>query len=97
VSLGKQDVEKVANLVAIQVEAHQTEQVAQQLNNILDLFAQMQAVNTDEIAPMAHPLEQVQPLREDKVTEQNLREKLAAVAPDFDREKGVYLVPQVIE
>ncbi len=96
-SLGRDDVEKVANLVALQVDAAQADQMTQQLNNILDLFAQMQAVETDEIAPLAHPLEQVQRLRKDAVTEQNIREKLAAVAPAFDREKGVYLVPQVIE
>lgn len=96
-SLGKQDVEKVANLVAIQVADEQTEQVAQQLNNILALFAQMEAVDTDNIVPMAHPLEQMQPLRKDQVTESNLRDQLAAIAPAFDCEKGVYLVPQVIE
>ena len=96
-SLGRDDVEKVANLVALQVDAAQADQMTQQLNNILDLFAQMQAVETDDIAPLAHPLEQVQRLRDDAVTEDDIREKLAAVAPDFDREKGVYLVPQVIE
>ena len=96
-SLEKQEVEKVANLVALQVEDAQAEVLAQQLNTILDLFAQMEAVNTDEVAPLAHPLEQMQPLRADQVTEVNLRDKLAKVAPAFDEEEGVYLVPQVIE
>jgi aspartyl-tRNA(Asn)/glutamyl-tRNA(Gln) amidotransferase subunit C len=45
---------------------------------------------------MAHPLEgQVQPLREDCVTESDRREAFQANAPAV--EAGLYLVPKVIE
>lgn len=94
-SLGQKEVEKIANLVAIEVAPEQEQAVAEQLSNILDLFSQMQAVDTQAVAPMAHPLEQEQRLREDAATEGNIRDKLAAIAPAF--EEGVYLVPQVIE
>jgi len=55
----------------------------------------MNAVDTKDIQPMAHPLDATQRLREDKVTEENQRDKFQAVAPSA--EKGLYLVPKVIE
>jgi len=95
VSLGKQDVENISRLVAISVEGAEVDQMADKLSNILDLFAQMQAVDTDHIEPMAHPLDQVQRLREDVVTEVDQHNKYQKIAPSA--EGGMYLVPQVIE
>jgi aspartyl-tRNA(Asn)/glutamyl-tRNA(Gln) amidotransferase subunit C len=45
--------------------------------------------------PMAHPLDQVQRLRPDVVTERDQREQFQAIAPQV--EAGLYLVPKVIE
>jgi len=44
---------------------------------------------------MAHPLDAVQRLRGDQVTETNQREAFQAIAPAT--EDGLYLVPRVIE
>ncbi len=55
----------------------------------------MQAVNTTDIAPMAHPLDAVQRLRSDVVTEENQRDQLQTVSPAV--ENGLFLVPKVIE
>jgi len=95
VSLGKTEVENISRLAAIAVEKHEVDEVAAKLSNILDLFSQMEAANTDGVEPMAHPLDQVQRLRPDVVTATNQREKLQTVAPSTDN--GLYLVPQVIE
>jgi len=65
------------------------------LSNILDLVEQMDSVDTDNVEPMAHPMEMVQRLREDVVTETNQREHFQQIAPQI--ENGLYLVPQVIE
>ncbi|MBD3820828.1 MAG: Asp-tRNA(Asn)/Glu-tRNA(Gln) amidotransferase subunit GatC [Thiotrichales bacterium] len=94
-SIGKDDVNKISRLAAISVSEQEVDQVADKLSNILDLFAQMQAVNTDGVEPMSHPLDQVQRLREDVVTESNHRDKYQKIAPSA--EGGMYLVPQVIE
>ena len=94
-SLGKTEVENISRLAAIAVEKHEVDEVAAKLSNILDLFSQMEAANTDGVEPMAHPLDQVQRLRPDVVTATNQREKLQTVAPSTDN--GLYLVPQVIE
>jgi len=55
----------------------------------------MQAVNTQNIAPMSHAQDLSQRLREDIVTEANQRELFQSIAPQV--EAGLYLVPQVIE
>jgi aspartyl-tRNA(Asn)/glutamyl-tRNA(Gln) amidotransferase subunit C len=44
---------------------------------------------------MSHPLDVVQRLREDIVTENNQREEFQSVAPAT--QNGLYLVPKVIE
>ena len=95
VSLGKTEVEYISRLSAIAVEENEVDQVAAKLSNILDLFSQMEAADTGGVEPMAHPLDQVQRLRADVVTEQDQHEKLQAIAPSA--EAGLYLVPQVIE
>lgn len=94
-SLGKTEVEAIARLAAISVDETEKAPLADKLSNILDLFAQMQAVDTDAIEPMSHPLDQVQRLRDDVVTETDHHEKYQKLAPSA--ENGLYLVPQVID
>jgi aspartyl-tRNA(Asn)/glutamyl-tRNA(Gln) amidotransferase subunit C len=55
----------------------------------------LQAVDTIGVAPMSHPLDLPQRLREDIVTESDQRDALLALAPAA--ENGLYLVPKVIE
>ena len=94
-SLGKSEVEYISNLAAIEVKETEVDGVAEKLSSILDLFSQMQAADTSNVTPMAHPLDQVQRLREDVVTENDQHNKLQSVAPAT--EQDMYLVPQVIE
>jgi aspartyl-tRNA(Asn)/glutamyl-tRNA(Gln) amidotransferase subunit C len=88
-------VDYISRLAAIAVDENEVDQVAAKLSNILDLFSQMEAADTTGVAPMAHPLDQVQRLRSDAVTESDQHEKLQSVAPAV--QDGLYLVPQVIE
>lgn len=94
-SLGRAEVDYISRLAAIAVDENEVDQVAAKLSNILDLFSQMEAADTTGVAPMAHPLDQVQRLRPDAVTESDQHEKLQSVAPAV--QDGLYLVPQVIE
>lgn len=94
-SLDRTDVDKIAHLARLQIEEQDNPEYAQNLSNILDLVDQMQAVDTSNVSPMAHPLDAVQRLRSDSVTEENQRENLQSVAPAV--ENGLFLVPKVIE
>jgi aspartyl-tRNA(Asn)/glutamyl-tRNA(Gln) amidotransferase subunit C len=62
---------------------------------MLDLMTQMSELNTDNVEPMAHPMDQMQRLRTDLITEHNNREEFMTIAPQV--EAGFYLVPKVIE
>lgn len=94
-SLEKSDVEKIAHLARLEIDEKTIPDYARDLNNILDLVEQLSAVDTQDITPMAHPLDAVQRLRPDAVTETNQRDAFQAIAPKT--QDGVYLVPQVIE
>ncbi|WKD50746.1 Asp-tRNA(Asn)/Glu-tRNA(Gln) amidotransferase subunit GatC [Microbulbifer spongiae] len=90
-----QTVEKLAELARIDISEETLEEVSHRLGEVLQLVDQLQAVNTDGIAPMAHPLEEEQTLRIDAVTESDRRKEFLALAPQT--EEGLYLVPKVID
>lgn len=88
-------VKNVAQLAQLKIEEDQLASTIKDLTEILDLADQMQSINTDGIAPMANPLDAVQRLRADEVTETNQREAYQASAPEVER--GYFLVPRVVE
>jgi len=94
-SITPEEVLKIANLARLQIKPEEVEQYAKDLSSIIDLVEQMNAVDTKNILPMAHPMDAVQRLREDKVNEEDQRAKFQEIAPSA--EKGLYLVPKVIE
>ncbi|MDH5611710.1 MAG: Asp-tRNA(Asn)/Glu-tRNA(Gln) amidotransferase subunit GatC [Gammaproteobacteria bacterium] len=94
-SLDADAVKKIAYLARLKIDEADVPVYANNLSNIIDLVEQMNAVNTDGVVPMSHPLDAVQRLRDDVVTEINQREIFQAIAPKT--EDGLYLVPQVIE
>lgn len=94
-SLTKQDVEKIAHLARLEIGEQELAVYVDHLSRILGLIAQMNAVDTSGVEPLAHPQELPLRLREDAVTETDQRERFQACAPAV--EAGLYLVPKVIE
>ena len=94
-SLSKQQVQHVATLARLELEATDVDDVVKKLSRIVDFVDQLQAVSTDDVLPMAHPLNMSQRLRADEITEPNVRDEAQKNAPQV--EKGYYLVPKVIE
>ena len=94
-TLDSDTVKKIAQLARLEIEATAIPGYATNLSNILQLVEQMNAVNTDQVQPMAHPLDASQRLRDDVVTESNQRDHFQSIAPQV--ENGLYLVPKVIE
>jgi aspartyl-tRNA(Asn)/glutamyl-tRNA(Gln) amidotransferase subunit C len=94
-SISPEDIQKIAKLSHLQLEKDKTEKLGQDINNILSFVDQLQAADTSNIEPMAHPMDAEQILRADVVSEHDQREKLAKNAPAI--EDGLFLVPRVIE
>jgi aspartyl-tRNA(Asn)/glutamyl-tRNA(Gln) amidotransferase subunit C len=89
------DIEKLAHLARLDIKADAMPDVASRIANVLRLVDQLTALDTDHVTPMAHPLDAVQRLSPDIVTEPNQRESFLAIAPAS--EQGLYLVPKVID
>lgn len=89
------DIAKLAKLARIEINDTDTQETAKRISDVLALVDQLQAVNTDGVLPMAHPLDAVQKLRPDVITESNQRESFQSIAPAT--QDGLYLVPKVIE
>jgi aspartyl-tRNA(Asn)/glutamyl-tRNA(Gln) amidotransferase subunit C len=94
-SLSNDEVEKIAYLARLQIDAGDIAQYAQDLSGILALVEQMEVVDTTGVGPMAHPQDVTQRLRDDEVTETNQRDKFQKIAPLT--ESGLYLVPKVLD
>jgi len=96
VTLTRRDVEDIAELARLQITEQELPVYVASLSRILGFVAQLSGAATDGVEPMAHPLEnQVQPLRDDMVTERDHRDRYQGNAPVV--EAGLYLVPKVIE
>ncbi|MBX2846932.1 MAG: Asp-tRNA(Asn)/Glu-tRNA(Gln) amidotransferase subunit GatC [Acidiferrobacterales bacterium] len=94
-SLNNQTVHDIARLARLEIDQSEVEKYRTELSNILDLVAQMEAVDTTDVAPMTHPFDATLRLRADEVTEADQRDKFQPLAPRA--EDGLYLVPKVIE
>ena len=94
-SLSDDQIQRLARLARIAIQADESAELARRLNRVLSLIEQMRAVDTAGIEPMSHALELVQRLRPDEVSETDRREEYQAVAPAL--EDGLYLVPKVLE
>ena len=88
-------VTSIAELAQLKITQQDLQENIDSMSNILALVDQMQSVDTSDIEAMANPLDAVQPLRSDDVTEANRREEFQSIAPET--EAGFYLVPKVIE
>ena len=94
-SLDKDQVQHIAMLARLQLADDEFAQTVEKLSRIVDFVDQLSAAPTAEVVPMAHPLNQVQRLRPDKVTETNDRDAVQKNAPSVS--DGLYLVPKVLE
>jgi len=89
------EIARIAHLARLEVADEAVARTAEELATILDFFSQMNAVDTSDVLPMAHPLDANQRLREDQISEHDQREAFQHGAPAV--ENGLYLVPKVIE
>jgi aspartyl-tRNA(Asn)/glutamyl-tRNA(Gln) amidotransferase subunit C len=89
------DINKIAHLARLGLSDEEKSRYTDSLNNILGLIDDLQAVNTQGIAPLSHAVDVTQPLRPDVVTENNQRDAYQKIAPAV--QEGLYLVPKVIE
>jgi aspartyl-tRNA(Asn)/glutamyl-tRNA(Gln) amidotransferase subunit C len=90
-----EQVRHIAKLARIAMSDAEIERLAPELNNILGWVEQLAEVDTDGVEPLTAVIDQKPRLRDDVVTEGNIRDEILANAPDAQH--GFFAVPKVIE
>jgi aspartyl-tRNA(Asn)/glutamyl-tRNA(Gln) amidotransferase subunit C len=93
--LSEDDIRHLCRLARLEVTQSEIADVQAKLSSIVALVDQLQAIDTKGVTPMAHPLDRPQRLRPDEVTDRDAHELYQRNAPLVER--GLYLVPKVIE
>lgn len=94
-SLKDEDLEQIAYLARINIDKSKFPFLKKELESILSLVEKMNSADTGSVEAMSHPLDVSQPLRKDKVTEEDNWENLKKNAPSI--KAGLFLVPKVID
>ncbi len=94
-TLSRRDVEHVAYLARLGLTEDEVTQLEGQLNHILEQFAVLSALDTDDIPPTARVVELENVLRDDVARPGLTREQALANAPEHDGEH--FVVPAVLD
>jgi len=95
-ALTREQIASIAALARLDLSSSEIPAYQNSLSNILDFIGALDAADTANVAPMAHPLPGLsQRLRPDVVTETDHHELYQANAAQVAA--GLYLVPKVIE
>ena len=95
-ALTREQIASIAALARLDLSSSEIPVYQNSLSNILDFIGALDAADTANVAPMAHPLPGLsQRLRPDVVTETDHHELYQANAAQVAA--GLYLVPKVIE
>ncbi len=93
--LTRDTIQQIAHLARLELAPAELDGVVAKLDSIVAFVDQLQAADTRDVAPMAHPLDMAQRLRPDAVTESDQRDLYQQNAPAVT--DGLYTVPRVVE
>ena len=98
-SFDAETLNRLSRLAALDISPDHLRQLGSEMDSILALIAQLQAVDTTGVTPLAHPLS--------ALGEVTLRLRADVAAADIDRaanlknapetENGLFLVPKVLD
>lgn len=94
-SLSLDEVRKVAELARLDVPESELSLLGQQLSNILDYVQQLQQLNTENVEPLAHPLDLHDVFRDDEAQPSLDPDQALANAPG--RNGNYFSVPAVLD
>lgn len=94
-SVDKETVQKIARLSRIAISDEEADAMVPELNSILDWVEQLSQVDVSGVEPTTAVIPNTLRLREDKVSDGDVRDKILQNAPA--REDVFFGVPKVIE
>lgn len=93
-SVTKKDVEYIAELARLKFKEEELESFTHQLNEILSYVDKLNELNTENVEPLYHPVENVNIFRNDELKKSITTEDALKNAPDKTDE--FFKVPKVI-
>jgi aspartyl-tRNA(Asn)/glutamyl-tRNA(Gln) amidotransferase subunit C len=94
----KFNIDSLAELARIQLNAREKESLSGDLNNILKYIEQINELSTDKVEPTSHVLAIENVFREDIVVEDHSSaRKILSALPDSSKDGPFFRVPKVIE
>jgi len=94
-SVNTQQVRHIAKLARIAMSDGELERLVPELNAIIGWVEQLAEVNTEGVEPLTAVIDQKLRLRDDVVTDGNIRDDILANSPEAQH--GFFAVPKVIE
>ena len=95
-AFSKQQLKKFADLIKIEVSDEKLEKM--NIDSVVEWLDKLQQIDTKGVSPMLSPAEHKLPLREDVVTEPNMRDAILSNTPDKTGvSRGYFAVPKVME
>jgi len=92
--LSRADVEKVSLLARLRLTPDELATMTEQLAQVVEYVKQLDELNTDEVEPLAHAVEQTNVFAVDQIQPSLSRDEALANAPKSDDE--CYRVPAVL-
>lgn len=91
----KEEIVHIANLSKIKILDNEIDKYTENLTNIVEMAKEISKLNTDDVKPTAHILENVNVFRKDEVYESFSREKILENAKT--KESGCISLPKVVD
>ena len=93
--IDQENLQKIAHLARLNFDAQAGEKMSTDLSQVLDWVAQLQEIDTQNIAPLTSMSSEINVFREDQVGLQLTQEQALKNAPK--QENGFFCVPKVME
>ena len=93
--ISEDTLKNISQLSKLNIADSMKEKISKELESILLMVDKMNEVDTEQIEPMSHPLNEAQNLREDIISKDIDRDEYIKNAPHSH--DGYYLSPKVIE
>jgi aspartyl-tRNA(Asn)/glutamyl-tRNA(Gln) amidotransferase subunit C len=95
-AFSKQQLQKFSNLIKIEISDEKLEQM--NIDSVVEWLDKLKQIDTTGVKPMLSPAEHKLPLRDDVVSEPNMRDAILANTPDKTGvSRGYFAVPKVMD
>ena len=92
--INKEEVKKVAHLARLELDDHEINNHAEQLEKILEYIKQLEKIDTDGVSSTTRAIEVINVLRKDEKKNSDCTDELLELAPS--REDKFFKVPKII-